>query len=165
MLRRPAQRTFLRRSGFPFFTVARTMSPGPALGSRLRRAPKPTTAMMYRFLAPVLSAQFITDRVCRPHAMRNFLPRTSSFSFPMVLPAGHPTEASVSARAAQSGPGAGSRGRQERASCGIPEHRAHPPPLTSVCRDGGAWLGRGSRVPGVAGEAAVARLRDEGPPE
>ncbi len=50
---------FLRRSGLPFLTVAMTMSPQAAAGRRLRRAPQPTTEMMYRFLAPVLSAQFM----------------------------------------------------------------------------------------------------------
>ena len=43
---------FFLRSGFPFLTVAITMSPGAPAGSLLRRAPKPTTEMMYRFLAP-----------------------------------------------------------------------------------------------------------------
>lgn len=40
--------------------------------------------MMYRFLAPVLSAQFITAATLRPAAMRNFLPRISILSFGMA---------------------------------------------------------------------------------
>lgn len=40
------------------------MVPTEADGSLLRRDLMPLTAMMYRFLAPVLSAQFITADVC-----------------------------------------------------------------------------------------------------
>ena len=43
---------FLRSSGLPFLTVAKTMSPHAAAGKRLRRPRMPPTAMMYRFLAP-----------------------------------------------------------------------------------------------------------------
>merc|ERR1719424_756699 len=53
--------TFLRNSGFPFLQVARNMSPGAAQGILFKRPPMPHTAMMYRFLAPLLSAQFIRD--------------------------------------------------------------------------------------------------------
>ena len=52
--------TFFRNSGFPFFTVAMTISPTPAAGRRLRRAPQPLTEMMYRLRAPELSQQFMT---------------------------------------------------------------------------------------------------------
>ena len=52
--------TFFRSSGLPFFTVAITMSPTPAAGSRFRRAPIPFTEMMYRLRAPELSQQFMT---------------------------------------------------------------------------------------------------------
>lgn len=38
--------TFFRSSGFPFLTVAITMSPTPAAGRRLRRAPMPFTEIM-----------------------------------------------------------------------------------------------------------------------
>ena len=38
--------TFFRSSGFPFLTVAITISPTPAAGRRLRRAPMPLTEMM-----------------------------------------------------------------------------------------------------------------------
>ena len=38
--------TFFLSSGFPFLTVAMTMSPTPAAGSRFRRAPMPLTEMM-----------------------------------------------------------------------------------------------------------------------
>merc|ERR1719162_1871356 len=53
--------TFLRNSGLPFFTVARTMSPGAQHGILFKRPPIPRTAMTYRFLAPLLSAQFMSD--------------------------------------------------------------------------------------------------------
>jgi len=43
---------FFLNSGLPFLTVARTMSPDPAVGSLLRQDLIPKTAMMYRFLAP-----------------------------------------------------------------------------------------------------------------
>lgn len=52
--------TFFLNSGFPFLTVAITMSPTPAAGRRLSRAPIPLTDMMYRLRAPELSQQFIT---------------------------------------------------------------------------------------------------------
>lgn len=43
---------FFLSSGLPFFTVAITMSPTPAAGSRFSRPLMPFTEMMYRFLAP-----------------------------------------------------------------------------------------------------------------
>jgi len=66
--------TFLRSSGFPFFTVAKTISPLAAAGSRFNRPRIPPTAIIYRFLAPVLSAQLITAPTGRPREMRNFAP-------------------------------------------------------------------------------------------
>merc|ERR1719244_817622 len=66
--------TFLRSSGLPFLTVAKTMSPHAAAGKRLRRPRMPPTAMMYRFLAPVLSAQLMTAPTGRPREMRNLAP-------------------------------------------------------------------------------------------
>ena len=45
---------FLRSSGLPFFTVAKTISPLAAAGSRFNRPRIPPTAMMYRFLAPII---------------------------------------------------------------------------------------------------------------
>merc|ERR1719515_697549 len=42
------------------------MSPEHALGRRFRREPQPFAAMMYRFLAPVLSAQLIVAATGRP---------------------------------------------------------------------------------------------------
>lgn len=65
---------FFLSSGFPFFTVAKTRSPAPAAGSLLSRPLIPFTAMTYRFLAPVLSAQFITAPTGRPTDIRNFAP-------------------------------------------------------------------------------------------
>jgi len=66
--------TFFLRSGFPFFTVAITMSPTQAEGSLLRRPLIPFTEMMYRFLAPVLSAQFTVAATGRPSDIRNLFP-------------------------------------------------------------------------------------------
>merc|ERR1711994_847229 len=48
-------------SGLPFLTEARNMSPTEPAGKRLSLEPMPVQAIMYRFLAPVLSAQFMTD--------------------------------------------------------------------------------------------------------
>jgi hypothetical protein len=56
--------TFFLSSGFPFLTVAMTMSPAPPAGRRLRRAPIPLTEMMYRLRAPELSQQFMTAPLC-----------------------------------------------------------------------------------------------------
>jgi hypothetical protein len=58
--------TFFLGSGFPFFIVAITMSPTQAKGSLLRRHLIPFTKMMYRFLAPVLSAQFMVAATIDP---------------------------------------------------------------------------------------------------
>lgn len=69
-----AGRTFLRRSGFPFLTVAMTISPTQADGRRFRRPLIPLTEMMYRFFAPVLSAQFTVAATGRPSDMRNLFP-------------------------------------------------------------------------------------------
>lgn len=66
--------TFFRSSGFPFFTVASTMSPTPADGRRFSTPLMPFTEMMYRFLAPVLSAQLITAPTGRERVVRNLLP-------------------------------------------------------------------------------------------
>merc|ERR1719510_763278 len=66
--------TFFLSSGLPFLTVATTMSPLPAAGRRFRRPRIPPTAMMYRFLAPVLSAQLITAPTGRPSEIRNLAP-------------------------------------------------------------------------------------------
>lgn len=69
-----AGRTFLRKSGLPFLTVAMTMSPTQAEGNRLRRPLMPFTEMMYRFFAPVLSAQFTVAATGRPSDILNLLP-------------------------------------------------------------------------------------------
>lgn len=66
--------TFLRSSGFPFFTVASTMSPTPADGRRFSTPLMPFTEMMYRFFAPVLSAQLMTAPTGRERVVRNLLP-------------------------------------------------------------------------------------------
>eukprot|EP00963_Diacronema_lutheri_P001895 scaffold121_cov356-Pavlova_lutheri.AAC.29 len=50
------------------------MSPAAAAGSRFNLAPHPTTAITYKFLAPVLSAQFITAPTGNARDMRNLLP-------------------------------------------------------------------------------------------
>lgn len=74
-----ANSPFFRRSGFPFFTVANTRSPAPAAGRRFSRPLMPFTAMMYRFLAPVLSAQLITAPTGRPRDILNFAPEAPFF--------------------------------------------------------------------------------------
>merc|ERR1719430_2285048 len=61
-------------NGFLCFTVAKTISPLAAAGSRFNRPRIPPTAIMYRVLAPVLSAQLITAPTGRPREMRNFAP-------------------------------------------------------------------------------------------
>lgn len=89
--------TFFLSSGLPFLTVAITISPEPAAGSRLRRPLIPCTAITYKFLAPdhetrlvrahfalkhdyngtnspVLSAQLMTAPTGRPREMRNLAP-------------------------------------------------------------------------------------------
>jgi len=50
------------------------MLPTPALGSRFRRAPVPYVSIMYKFLAPLLSAQLTTAPVGSPRVMRNLVP-------------------------------------------------------------------------------------------
>ena len=46
----------------------------PAAGSLFRRAPVPVTEITYKFLAPVLSAQFITAPAGRPRLILNLFP-------------------------------------------------------------------------------------------
>ena len=53
--------TFFLSSGLPFLTEARNMSPAEPAGNLFNLEPIPTQAIMWRFLAPVLSAQFITQ--------------------------------------------------------------------------------------------------------
>src|SRR4051812_20320338 len=67
---------FLRSSGLPFLQVAMTMSPTQADGRRFGRPPIPTTETTNKFLAPELSAQFITQPTGRPRVVRNLLPDT-----------------------------------------------------------------------------------------
>ena len=55
--------TFFLSSGLPLLTEARNISPTEPLGSLLSLDEIIVTAMMYKFLAPVLSAQFITHKV------------------------------------------------------------------------------------------------------
>ena len=69
-----AGRTFFLRSGFPFLTVAITISPTQADGNLFKRPLIPFTEMMYRFLAPVLSAQFTVAATGRPSDILNLLP-------------------------------------------------------------------------------------------
>ena len=65
---------FFLSSGLPFLTVTITMSPTPAAGSLFSRPLIPFTEMIYKFLAPVLSAQLITAPTGRPRDIRNFAP-------------------------------------------------------------------------------------------
>jgi len=73
--------TFFLNSGLPFLHVARTMSPGAQLGILFKRPPIPLTAIMYKFLAPLLSAQFIRDATHRPRLILSlaFLPARPRF--------------------------------------------------------------------------------------
>merc|ERR1719313_3094633 len=77
--------TFLRSSGLPFLHVAMTRSPGAADGSLLRRPLMLMTEMMYRFLAPELSAQFITADMGRPSVIRSLLPMPGGLLLPPIL--------------------------------------------------------------------------------
>jgi hypothetical protein len=65
---------FFLNSGFPFFTVAITISPTPAAGNLFNRAPIPLTEMMYRFRAPELSAHDMTAPTGRPSVIFSLLP-------------------------------------------------------------------------------------------
>merc|ERR1719329_342929 len=58
--------TFFLNSGLPFLQVHRTISPGEALGMMFKRPPIPQTARTYKFLAPLLSAQFINEATLKP---------------------------------------------------------------------------------------------------
>merc|ERR550539_6021 len=69
-----AGKTFFLSSGLPFLTVATIMSPAPAAGILFRRPLIPCTAITYRFLAPVLSAQFMTAPTGKAREIRNFPP-------------------------------------------------------------------------------------------
>ena len=51
---------FFLSSGLPFLTEARQKSPTHAAGRRFWRVPHSVTAMMYKFLAPLLSPHWIT---------------------------------------------------------------------------------------------------------
>ena len=67
-------KTFFLSSGFPFFTEHKIISPTDPLGNLFNLAPVPQTAMVKRFLAPVLSAQFMTAATGRPHEILSFVP-------------------------------------------------------------------------------------------
>ena len=66
--------TFLRRSGLPFLTVQRTISPTEALGYLFKRPDHPLTAMMLRFFAPELQQQLIRAPTGTPQVILNLLP-------------------------------------------------------------------------------------------
>merc|ERR1740121_664730 len=68
-------KTFFLSSGLPFLHVHRTMSPGPQFGILFNRPPIPRTAMMKRFLAPLLSAQFINVKTLQPRDILSFATR------------------------------------------------------------------------------------------
>ena len=67
---------FFLKSGFPFLTVQMIISPTQADGILFKRAPKPLTAMTYKFLAPVLSAQLIVAATGKPSEILNLPPPT-----------------------------------------------------------------------------------------
>merc|ERR1711982_8831 len=60
--------------GFSLFDGAMTMSPTAAAGILFKREPNPATEITYRFLAPVLSAQFMTATTGKAKEIRNFPP-------------------------------------------------------------------------------------------
>merc|ERR1719147_472729 len=66
--------TFFLNSGFPFFTVARTISPEQAAGSLFNLPRMPYTAITYRFFPPVLSAQFMTAPTGQAREILNLAP-------------------------------------------------------------------------------------------
>ena len=66
--------TFFLSSDLPFLIVAITMSPTPAAGSLFSHSLIAFTEMIYRFLAPVLSAQLIMAPAGRPKEIQNFTP-------------------------------------------------------------------------------------------
>mmetsp|Transcript_28524 Transcript_28524/g.55664 ORF Transcript_28524/g.55664 Transcript_28524/m.55664 type:complete len:100 (+) Transcript_28524:684-983(+) len=69
-----AVKTFFLNSGFPFLTVANTISPMLEAGNLLSLPFIRVTAIIYKFLAPVLSAQFITAPTGKPKEVRNLFP-------------------------------------------------------------------------------------------
>ena len=77
--------TFLRSSGFPFFTVTRTISPMEAAGSLFSLAPNLLTAMMYKIFAPVLSAQFIRAPTGRAKVTRILMPVAPDLPLLLIL--------------------------------------------------------------------------------
>ena len=65
---------FFLSSGLPFLTEHKKASPTEAEGSLLKWPLIPNTAIMYKFLAPVLSAQFIKAATFRPKVTLIFEP-------------------------------------------------------------------------------------------
>ena len=65
---------FFLSSGFPFFTETRTISPADADGSLLKCPLIPKAEMMNKFLAPVLSAQFMRAPWARPKETLSLVP-------------------------------------------------------------------------------------------
>merc|ERR1719158_1630174 len=79
-----AKRTFFLNSGLPFLTEAKIMSPGPAFGRRFKREPIPLPAIMYKFLAPELSAQLIKAATLRPKVIFSLAPRPVAPPFILI---------------------------------------------------------------------------------
>ena len=74
-----AGRTFLRRSGLPFLTEQRNMSPTEPRGKRFKQPPVAVTEITNRALAPVLSAQLMTAAVGSPHEIFSLVPLLDAF--------------------------------------------------------------------------------------
>jgi hypothetical protein len=66
--------TFFLSSGLPFLTLARNISPTEPAGKRFSLAPMPVHAIMYKFLAPVLSAQFMTEATGKQFEIFSLIP-------------------------------------------------------------------------------------------
>jgi len=77
--------TFFLSSGLPLLTEARNISPTDPLGSLFNLDEIIVTAMMYKFLAPVLSAQFITHKVGKQDEIFNLIPLLAPLALLLIM--------------------------------------------------------------------------------
>lgn len=83
--------TFFLRSGLPFLTEHRNISPTEPRGYLFNFAPNAVTEMTYKFLAPVLSAQFMMVPTYIPADILSLVPLLpplpiTKFYFIIALP-------------------------------------------------------------------------------